>query len=582
MNKGHWMWEIIRRLTSFRGAGLLLVVLTAGAGVLGALPPLLIGRIIDEALPDANVRQLALLAGGVLGALVAVEVLMALRQYVASGIVLQLNRNLRLDVYRSVLKTQVEFLKTTPRGDILQRCVDDAESLQSFSLDTLPTSLQELISAVVAVGVIARIYWPLGILGALVYSLYLLPVRYFGNLQRQVVADLRNQNALLHQVLQENLETVRLIKTFGAEEREYQRVQSLQHRWAELVLRRYVTENMFRNFPRVLDALAPALVFALGGWQVFAGRLTVGDLVTITGLLPAVNAPLRSFSATFLALKDVGARLERVVEYLALPVESGQRGSLKPVEQIQGHIEFHHVSYHSVRGTVLSDVSFTIQPGEHVAIVGRSGAGKSTILQLIVRLLEPSSGTITIDGQPLAELDAASLRGRIGIVPQEPVIFNTTIAENLRYVGRNESETEVAQVAHLTGADDFISALENGYETVVGEKGVTLSGGQRQRLAICRALLGKPDVLILDEVLSVGDAKFRKKSEKRILDMFDKGATVLFVSHVTEQVMAICDRAIILDKGRLVANGPAEEICNLYDEKFIGVKKDGKETVKNK
>jgi len=214
----------------------------------------------------------------------------------------------------------------------------------------------------------------------------------------------------------------------------------------------------------------------------------------------------------------------------------------------------------------LRNISFTVNKGDRLGILGLNGAGKSTLLKVIAGVLKPSEGKITVKGMiaPLLELGA-------GFDPQYTGAENIYLYGAVMGYSRDFIREKYDEIVEFSELGDFINVPVKNY-----------SSGMKARLGFAIATIVEPDVLILDEVLSVGDAKFRKKSEKRILDMFDKGATVLFVSHVTEQVMAICDRAIILDKGRLVANGPAEEICNLYDEKFIGVKKDGKETVKNK
>lgn len=563
---GGWPKEVLKRLKDYKWMITLMILSTFGSAIAGTINPLLVGKIIDEAIANGDTTQLLILVAETVALLILIELLSASRRYIISTVVMLFTRRLRLNVLQSLLRTNSSFFYRQSKGEIIQRCIDDTKAFQTFSLETLPSFFYELILAVFSVIAVFSIYWPLGIFGILVYFLYLFPVRYYGNKQRVSSLNLTEHEAKIKQSLLWKLQSIRLIKTFGTQEREFGEFQNQQEKWAELVHQRYADENKFRNFPRILDALAPALVFGIGGWQVFKGSLSIGDLVAITRLLPAINAPIRSFSTTFLAFKGIGVKLERVMEYLNLPVEPGQKEGLKKIERVTGNIKFENVSLSSKTGTILNDVSFCIKPGEHIALVGPSGSGKSTILRLLTRMIEADSGKIYIDNIPLNEIHSSSLRKRIGTVDQSTFLFNDSVKSNLNYVNQ-VPDSEMLDISKAIEADPFVRNLSDGYDTVLGENGKNLSGGQRQRLGIVRALIGGYDILLLDEATAALDTETEFKVHTSIRSIM-KGRTCIFVAHRLETVTDL-DRILVIDNGRIVEEGTHESLVSkrgLYSE----------------
>ncbi len=551
--------ETLNRLRIFRWQIVFAFLFTSGSALAGVVTPILTGRIIDGVLQHANIKLIFGLAIGIFISMICQELFGQLRLYLLSIVALRFTRQLRIDVFRSLLHTRFQFFNVTPKGDILQRSLDDTQAFQSFSLVTVPQFAQELILAILSFIAIISIYWPLGAIGVIIYTLYLLPVKYFGNVQRAASMDLTILNSNLKQIILEKLESLRLIKTFGNEEKEYEQVSREQEKWLLLVRRRYVTDNFFRNLPRILDALAPALVFAIGGWKVFSGDLTVGNLVTITGFLPAVNAPIRSFSSTFLSFKDIGSRLERVYEFLNLQIEPGRLPNLKKLNHINGEIKFENVSYQTNSRDVLMNVSFTIKTGEFIALVGPSGSGKSTVIKLLSRMIEPTSGSIKLDGHALQELDAQALRQHMGIVTQDTFLFNDSILNNLCYESHASFE-EIKETMSLIGLGKFLEQVSNGYNFMVGEKGDNLSGGQRQRIGIARTLLRRADILLLDEVTSALDNENEAMVMSAIKEL-KKDRTCLFIAHRLETIKN-ADRILVFDKGLLVEEGTHEYLIS--------------------
>lgn len=545
---------------------ILVILFTVGGAFIGALTPIFVGRLIDEAIPMGNPDLIIIYAVFIVITLSVVELFTGMRRYTISTVVLRLTRQLRLDVSKRLFLVKADFFKSTPKGDILQRCVEDTQAFQKFSLETLPVFLYQMFSAAFAIAAVCYLSWPIGILAIIIYLLYLIPIRYFGKLQRKVFKELNQHEAYLNQLFLDKLQSVRLIKSFGAEEKEYQHYLNQQDKWAKLTLQRYITDNVFRNFPRVLDALAPAIVYGIGGWKVIIGTLSIGELIAITRFLPAINAPIKSFSATFLVLKDIAIRLERVTQYLHLPIEPGANERLEKINRINGDIEFKDIILASEQGYVLNGVTFKVQAGEKVAIVGRSGSGKSTILRMISRLVEPTEGEIIIDGVPISEIDSKSLRKRIGVITQDTFLFNDTIMNNIMYLS-SVTKDSAKEMATAVEVNSFTKGFSDGYEHVIGENGSALSGGQRQRIALARTLLKDFDILLLDEATSALD-RTNEITVHRAIQQVASNKTCIVVAHRLETIKDV-DRIIVLDSGGVIEVGTHQELLSfngIYSE----------------
>ncbi|PEY73230.1 ABC transporter ATP-binding protein [Bacillus thuringiensis] len=560
MKTSKWARECWNRIQNDKILITLVIIFTIAGAAAGSATPLLVAKLIDEAIPLASTTSITGYALGIVVSLCLVELFTGLRRYTISNIVLRLTRKLRLDVLKRLFLVPADFFNATSKGEILQRCVDDTQAFQKFSLETLPTFLYQLFSAAFAIAAVCYIFWPLGILIIIIYLLYLIPVRHYGTRQRQTVSELNQHESYLKHLFLEKLRSIRLIKTFGAEEKEYQKYLEEQEKWADLTLQRYIIDNVFRNFPRVLDSLAPAIVYGIGGWKVFTGTMSIGELIAITRFLPAINAPIKSFSTTFLALKDIGVRLERVTEYLYLPIEPGMDDGLEKLNQINGTIEFLDVKLETERGKVLNGVTFKVRHGEKVALVGQSGSGKSTVLRMISRLVEPTSGEILIDGHSLRNLHSNSLRKRIGVVNQDTFLFNNTIMNNLMYLSPATRDT-AKEMAAIVEVNPFIEGFINESDKKIGENGRSLSGGQRQRLAIARTLLKDFDILLLDEATSALDRNNEVIVHKAI-EQVTAHKTCLYVAHRLETVVN-ADRIFVFDNGKVVEAGTHHELLAL-------------------
>lgn len=552
-----WFIFFVKQLTRSKGAILFISLLTAIAVVCGTAAPLLIGRLMDGVMlrgAEGMVRISLLL----LGALLLAELCVALRAYISAKTMTRLSYELTEETLASVLHTSADFSTKTSRGELLQRCTQDTRVIQQFGLATLPGFAQELLLACAAIAVIAQWNWTLAIVLLASYFILFIPVHIYGRKRGNARQKLVAQDAKLRQSLLERLDTVKQIKLYGTERREYEDFATDQGKWADLKFQENIVDSLYRTFPRIPDSLAPALVFLFAGWQMFKGEASVGQLVTILAYIPAINAPARSFFGLYVSFADIKVRIHGIIEYLCLPVESGKQPGLRQLPDYrQQPISFHDVHVAGPRGDLLRNLSFTILPGEHVAIVGPSGAGKSTLLQLLLRLREPSAGEIRIGGISIRELDATHLRSRIGYIMQEGIWFRDSLFRNLTYLGDADRGT-LDKWMKAFGAEDIVSKLPSGYDSEIDFNGNRLSGGQRQLINLVRTMVKEPDILLLDEATSALD----QTSESTVYQALEACAGSLTRINITHRLRgaALADRILVLDKGELVEVGTHEQL----------------------
>ncbi|CAH1202509.1 ATM1-type heavy metal exporter [Paenibacillus plantiphilus] len=557
-----WLLFFVRQIMRYQGAFWLVLMLTAMITACSAFSPILAGRLIDSiALGDGpHLWQLVLL---LLGIILAAEFIIILRNDVSRRVMIQLTHELTADSVASVLRTTTAFFARTSRGELLQRCIQDTRAIQQFGLFAIPGFMQDLVLACTAIIVISGIYWPVAVMIATLYLFLLIPLFYIGNKRGAARKKLAKQDARIRHSLLEKLESIKQIKIFGTEKREYEDYRKQQEAGAELAFQNGVLIDLYNGFSRIPDSMAPALTFLILGWQVVHGRATIGELLTVTAFIPAMIAPVRSFFTLYVTLAEIRVRLTGVLEYAKLPVEAGKaEGLLKPPHYREMALSLNNVSVggDGDRGDLLRNITCRIEPGMHAAIVGPSGAGKSTLLHVLTRQLEPSEGTIYYGGYPLAQLDASQLRSRIGYMTQEGFLFHQTLLYNLTYFKEVEHEVLDHWMSAL-GAADIVNLLPQGYASIIGNSGTQLSGGQRQLVELVRTMVKDPDLLILDEATSALDPA----SEALVyhaLQQYAGQVTRITVNHRLHSVKQ-ADLILVMDHGEIVDQGTHEELlCN--------------------
>jgi ABC transporter fused permease/ATP-binding protein len=538
---------------------LALGVLFLVVGSLGSiLFPQAVRRIVDGAIAHRSLAELDTAAAFMLAVFVAQGVANGLRFHLFSVAGERVVAALRLTLFERLLAQEVGFFDARRTGDLTTSLASDTALLQNAVSANLSMLLR---NGAMAFGSLVMLFWTsarlTGVMLAIVPAIAIGAVAY-GRRVRLLSRAAQDAAGEAGAVAEESLAALRTVRLFAAEGAEGTRYGAAVDKSLALAVKRAFTSAVFLGVAVTLGFSSIALVFWYGGRLVFDGTLTVGEL---TGFL--IYTLTVAFSLAALAdlwgdfMRAAGAA-ERVFEFVdrapAIPLGGGETPA-----RVDGRVEFDEVRFaYPTRpdAPVLVGVTLTVAPGELVAVVGPSGAGKSTLSHLLTRFYDPSSGAVRLDGRDLRALDASWLRRQVGVVSQEPVLFATTIAENIRYGRPEATDAEVEAAARAANAHDFVSRFPDGYATKVGERGVQLSGGQKQRVAIARAVLKDPRLLVLDEATSALDAESEHLVQEA-LDRLLEGRTTLVIAHRLSTVKH-ADRVVVLEHGRIAQEGTHE------------------------
>jgi ATP-binding cassette, subfamily B, bacterial len=542
----------------------LFLVLAAAATLLFpvALRHLIDGGLItgDVAGGDRSAQAMALRGHflQLFGVAVALGLFSAARFYLVSWLGERITADLRNAVYRHVLRQSPQFFETTQTGEVLSRLTTDTTLVQTVVGSSLSMGLR---NAVMGVGALAMLVWTNPYVMTqvlLILLLVVLPSMWFGRRVRKLSRASQDRVADSSAIAAEVLNAIPIVQSYTAEAREAARFdRSTQHAFDTAVKRSRARAALVAF---IIISTAALLLWGLyqGTQAVLAGRISPGHLGQTVVYIIILAGAVAVLGEVYGDLLRAAGASERLMELLATesPVQSPAE-PLPPAKPAGGSaLRFEQLSFHypsRPAQPALADFSLTVQPGQTVALVGPSGAGKSTVFGLLLRYYDPASGAITLDGVPIHRLSLQELRSRIGIVPQDPVVFSTSALENIRYGRPDASDEEVRAAAQAAFADEFIARLPEGYDTFLGERGVRLSGGQRQRIAIARAMLKNPPLLLLDEATSALDAQ-SERMVQAALESAMKDRTTLVIAHRLATVQQ-ADHIVVLDHGRLVEQG---------------------------
>ena len=418
--------------------------------------------------------------------------------------------------------------------------------------------------------------WKLSLLTLIVIPMVGQAMKIFGRKIKKSSTVIQERLAEITALLQESFSATRVVKSFVREDYEIDRFVASNQRNFEAVMKNVQQTSMLTPTVEFLAALAVTFIVWFGGYEVVNGDITAGAFVAFLTYAVNLANPVKRLSRIYGNLQKAMAAVDRVFSVVDLTESITDRPDAKPLPPVTGRVRFEDVTFSYKEGRkALDGVTLEAAPGEMIAFVGPSGAGKSTIANLIPRFYEPDSGAITVDGHDIRSVTLASLRGQIGLVPQETMLFSTTIRENIRYGRLDATDAEIEEAARAANAHDFITQLEHGYDTQIGERGVSISGGQRQRIAIARAILKDPRILILDEATSALDTE-SEKIVQAALDNLMVGRTSFVIAHRLSTVFH-ADRIYVIDAGRIVEQGTHEELLakgglyqHLYDIQFRG------------
>lgn len=579
------VWPTLRRAVALQRphAGLVITLLAVivGAALAGLGPPWLIQRIIDDALPRAGqegegglLNSLILLMVGI----VAVGAVLGVAQSYLSNVIGQsIMFDLRSRLFSHLTRMSLRWFTANRTGEVLSRVSNDVGAVQGVVSDTLTGIVGNFIVAATTFGLMLFFDWRLALFSVAFLPFFLIPARRVGNRQRALMAESQEELARLNGQMQENLSVsgALLMKTFGRRTDEIERFDrtASQIRW--LNVRRAMVGRTFMAVMGLFGSLAPAIVYWYGGHRVIGGEATLGTVVAMATLLGRMFGPVNQILGVNITVLSSLALFERLFDYLDMEPDIKDVPGAVPLRDVSGEVRFEDVRFSYRPGSeVLHGISFHAEPGQFVALVGPSGAGKTTAAYLIPRLYDVDSGRVLVDGQDVREVSLESLVASMGTVSQEPYLFHDTLRANLKYGAPDAGDAAVMEAARAANIHDFIASLPKGYDTLVGERGYRLSGGEKQRVAIARALLKDPAILILDEATSSVDTETERLIQDA-LERLARGRTVIAIAHRLSTVLA-ADLIVVLDQGRIVESGTHAELiaheglyASLYRRQFV-------------
>ena len=572
------MARIWRYLLPSWGATLLVLFCILVSALLGLIPPLLTREIIDRAIPARDGRLLDLLIAGMIGAPVISGLIGVWQNYLVTVLGQNVVFEIRTDMFERVIRQSLRFFTNTKSGEIVSRLQNDVGSVQGVVTGTLVNLISNALVAGTTLIVIFRLDWRLAFVATAVLPFFILPTRRVGQVRGKLARQTQELTAEITAAMQETLSVsgYLLTRLFGAHALEREKFRRRTAAVRDLQIRQSMVGRWFLMFILLFASVGPAVIYLVGGHEAIAGRITIGTIVAFVGYLGRLYLPATALVNAQVDVMSAASVFRRIFDYLDLPMEIADPPSPTRLEAPRGTLRFENVSF-AYAGTgppwTIEDVSFEVEAGRMVALVGPSGAGKTTIAYLATRLYDPSRGRVTFDGVDLRDLAMEDLSHWIAKVTQETTLFHATIAENLRYARPDATREDLERACRLAQVLDVVSALPQGFDTVVGERGYKLSGGERQRLALARVVLRDPRLLILDEATSSLDSR----SEALIRDALEAvlaGRSSLVIAHRLSTVLR-ADRILVMEGGRIVESGRHAELlarsglyATLYEQQF--------------
>jgi ATP-binding cassette subfamily B protein len=615
-------WALLKRVlgysVAYRWQIIAMLVLILVSSGLSLVTPLIVRDLIDRTIPAKDVQRLIWLSLALL-AVPALKGVISVYQRrfntdVGEGVIY----DLRVALYDKLQRMSLRFFTRTKVGEMMSRLNNDVIGAQNAISNTIVNIITNIVQAIVVFAVMVTMEWRLTLISSAIMPLFIFAARDMGNRLRDAAREQMEANAQMNAMMSEtlNIGGALLVKLFGHQKTETTRFADRAYKVKDLGVKRAVYGSVFFVIIGFLSAIGTALVYGFGGYQAIAGTFTVGTIVAFGSYLAMLYGALQGLANSPVEFSTSVVSFERVFEIIDLPIEIEEKPGAKELVNISGEIIFEHVHFNyddskqyllsevrrygqeedvatvlsgekpelpkeesteltQARETALQDLDFVIKPGQLTALVGPSGAGKTTLTYLIPRLYDPSEGRICIDGHDLRDVTLASLSAQIGMVTQESYLFHDTIRTNLLYAKASATQKEIEAAAKAANIHDFIAQLPEKYGTIVGERGYRLSGGERQRIALARVILKDPRILVLDEATSSLDSESEaliQEALKRVM----AGRTSIVIAHRLSTILA-ADQILVINRGRIVERGVHDELlklngiyANLYHTQFKG------------
>ncbi len=538
-----------------------------------SLQAYLVKPVLDSVFLSKSTKFLVLLPPALLVVVIFKGAAAYVRDYLMGYVGQRIVNDIRDQLYRHITSLSFSFFARTATGVLISRIMNDVNLVQG-ALTRAPSSLVQGIFTMAALTVyVIYLNWQLSLFSLVVLPLLGIALSKFSRRFRRVSTQMQEQYGGLTTHLHETIVGIRIVKAFGAESYESRRFADRNRGLFNSLMRSIKTSSISQPIMEVITTFAVCLVILVGGYWIIRGRMTVGEFFSFLTALYFLYRPIKDLNTVNNIVQDGVAAAKRIFEVLDTEPEIKDRPGAIMAPRDFREIEFSNVSFRYDDALVLKDVNLRVQAGETLAIVGKSGGGKTTLVNLIPRFYDVSEGALLIGDYDVRNVTQESLRSLVAIVTQQTILFNESVKSNIAYGNTLSSFDDVVQAAKAAHAHDFISALPHGYDTVIGEAGVKLSGGQRQRIAIARALLKNAPILILDEATSSLDTESEREVQKA-LDSLMRGRTSFIIAHRLSTIVS-ADRIIVLKEGRIVEQGRHADLLafggeykNLHDQQF--------------
>jgi ATP-binding cassette subfamily B protein len=542
-----------------RATGVIACMLLAAG--LNLLPAWLVKQVVDVAIPRGDLHLLWLLCAGMIAGPLVAGLVQVAQKYGAELIGQQVMLDLRVALYRHLHGMPFAYFTRQKPGEAVSHVLNDVQGVGGVVSNTLVDIIQNTIVLATTLVFVFALDWRLALVAVAFLPLFVTPTRRVGKKKKELKRSVQARMSELTGIVTETLSVsgALMIKVFDTRDAEVRRFHDKADELKQLSLQQSLVGRWFTMILKLFESIGPAIVFALGGWLVIRGQLPLGTVVAFVAVMKRLYSPASDLANVHVDLLTSYAYFDRVFAVLdrTSPIrdEPGARALPRPA----GRVEFKGLSFaYDQAGTALSNIDLTVPAGMTIGVVGPSGAGKSTLASLLMRLYDPTQGAVLVDGVDVRRVTQASLRAHLAVVTQETFLFHTTVLENLRYGNPSASRAQVESAAKRAQIHDLIASLPDGYNTVVGERGYRFSAGERQRLAIARAILKDPRILILDEATSALDSVSERAVQDALAPLLH-GRTSVIIAHRLSTVRH-ADQIVVLNRGRIVERGTHDDL----------------------
>ncbi|ALA96500.1 ABC transporter ATP-binding protein [Leptotrichia sp. oral taxon 212] len=551
------------------------ILLALVSSAVSATPVTLIKRLFDRGIQGKDEKDILYAAGGMILLSVLGAFLVYWTTILSGKISSSIYKNIVDDLYVKIQSLDMEYFSTTKVGELMTKVLNDPANVNTFILEFFEF-LKYVFTAISYLVIAIRIDWKLTLGMFIVAPILMTTVKKYSKKLKKSGKERQEATGTLNSKLQETLSGIRVIRAFATEKQEIHNFKKISLELKKVVMKTVGYNAKSNSVSEALNYVMMAILLLFGGYRILRGRVfTTGDFLTIMSAIGSMYTPVRRSANIYNSLSTNIPSIGRIFEILDVVPEIADAPDCIKFEEFKSDITFENAdfSYKDSDEKVLKNINLVAKKGETVALVGNSGGGKSTLVNLIPRFFDVTGGKITIDGIDVKNYKIKSLRKKIGIVPQETFLFGGTILENIKYANQNASVEEVIEAAKKANAHEFIEKLEQGYETEIGERGIKLSGGQKQRISIARAILENPQILILDEATSALD----NESEQLVQDALEKlmkGKTTFVIAHRLSTIIN-SDKIVVIQQGEIRETGTHEELLDkdgiyksLYNKSF--------------